>query len=539
MITRATAQNVLVVLLSVALVLHVDRRLGQLEREAAQQLLPSTRRRVQIGACSADSLAQRAADVTRECCDEPSEDCSSGVPTSCDSGCAAIFLPFWSDCRSVMGKNTQGFDSVVELCEAEAGTVAVGAAGNVNAFAFGGEGSLYGRYLEHAAPFDYYPLPNVNDFDMAGEWADAAFSQRPAWASMRDARIGPRANMDVTSSLSAAQYYNAVVWVLLRYFNFTPDITDPTQPWTGPPNPQICQPPMANCGEEDTATQQMQADFRIRPTICCHGTGHLDFSALLNEYTTDTTPCAFANANSVSSLEWTSCAERLGLSAAGLAAQAPEIQHGLDHLFDVGYGPFATGVSTAGAALAKVPATGTAQLECGIGLGFSFGVGYDCQHFASCTQPGMTNTVLAAAMLRSGAVLECQPAQHDQQTQVTLIAQWEVTVALALQLGVNRDSVDTTVEHPSFTASYGDRSITVYIVGNPLATPGAYISTDGVAGQMSDIIARSGKHTLALFAHPEHLPRVYRSSIANFHGTESASFRASAGKHPIAKDAGS
>eukprot|EP01045_Picozoa_sp_COSAG04_P037544 COSAG04_NODE_9635_length_846_cov_0.807229_1_plen_57_part_10 len=28
----------------------------------------------------------------------------------------------------------------------------------------------------------------------------------------------------------------------------------------------------------------------------------------------------------------------------------------------------------------------------------------------------------------------------------------------------------------------------------------------------------SGKRTLALFAHPDHLPRVYRSSIAIFHG---------------------
>ena len=94
----------------------------------------------------------------------------------------------------------------------------------------------------------------------------------------------------------------------------------------------------------------------------------------------------------------------------------------------------------------------------------------------------------------------------------------EVSTALALQLGVDRNSVDTAVQHPFFAASYGDLDITVYIVGNPLATPGAYISTDDVAGQMSDIIASSGKHTLVLFAHPDHLPRVYRSSIANFHG---------------------
>ena len=42
---------------------------------------------------------------------------------------------------------------------------------------------------------------------------------------------------------------------------------------------------MAGCGDGDQdPTLQMQADYRIRPTICCHGTGHLDFSALLNRY---------------------------------------------------------------------------------------------------------------------------------------------------------------------------------------------------------------------------------------------------------------
>lgn len=420
--TRASAQNVLVVLLGAALVLHVDHRLGQLERQSTpQQQLPSTPRRLQNlpTACDEDSLRLRAADVTRICCDEPSEDCSSGVPNSCNAGCAAIFLPFWSDCRSAMGKDMHGFDSVIELCEAEAGTNAVGAAGNANAFNFGGESSLYRRYVQRAAPFDYYPMPNVNDFDMAGAWADAAFAQR-AWSGMSDVRIGPRANIDMSSSLAAAQFYNAVVWILLRYFNFTPN-ANPQQPWTAPPIHQVCQPPMANCGEEDTATKQMQADFRIRPTICCNGTGHLDFSALLMEYTSNISPCAFSNPNSVTAREWTSCAERLGLSAAVLATQAPEIQQGLDHMFDVGYGPFATGVSTGGA-LARVPVTGVAQLECGIGLGFSFGVGYDCLHFASCPQPGLTNTLLAASMLRSRSDLSC--GSGGPRSSVTLIAQW-------------------------------------------------------------------------------------------------------------------
>lgn len=76
-------------------------------------------------------------------------------------------------------------------------------------------------------------------------------------------------------------------------------------------------------------------------------------------------------------------------------------------MFDNSYGAYATGVTTAGAGLAKVPATGPEQLECAVGLGFSFGVGYDCNHFADCKQPGMTNKALAAAMLASRIHTAC------------------------------------------------------------------------------------------------------------------------------------
>ena len=31
--------------------------------------------------------------MTAECCNEPTEDCTSGVPTVCNEGCAALFLP--------------------------------------------------------------------------------------------------------------------------------------------------------------------------------------------------------------------------------------------------------------------------------------------------------------------------------------------------------------------------------------------------------------------------------------------------------------
>ena len=43
--------------------------------------------------CSLADLAARAADVTAECCDEPTEDCSSGMPATCNAGCAAVLVP--------------------------------------------------------------------------------------------------------------------------------------------------------------------------------------------------------------------------------------------------------------------------------------------------------------------------------------------------------------------------------------------------------------------------------------------------------------
>jgi hypothetical protein len=320
--------RIAVALLGVLLVgrqLQTEQRLGELEQQlargddlagaqgqdgAAPAAAAQPRQLQEDGPSACGDLRARVDRVTAECCDEPSEDCSAGVPSGCNPGCAALFLPFWSDCETTMGgskfKGSQPFEPLVALCEAAAGApdpaagTAVGASGNANAFPFAaGETSLYVRYARRTA-FDYYPLPNTNDFHMAGEWMDRQQSElrktgSPAGAMW--AQYGSH-NIDAQTSLSAAHYYNAVVYILLRYFNFSPP-TDVTQPWSAPAEAQICQPPMAGCGEEDTATERMQADFRIRPTICCHGTGHLDFSALLNEYTSDVKPCAFANTNSV------------------------------------------------------------------------------------------------------------------------------------------------------------------------------------------------------------------------------------------------
>ena len=67
------------------------------------------------GACKRDVLAEmrfhdgavpRAADVDRECCGAGDADCAEGVPASCDTGCAAAFLPFWSSCGSMFDAAT-------------------------------------------------------------------------------------------------------------------------------------------------------------------------------------------------------------------------------------------------------------------------------------------------------------------------------------------------------------------------------------------------------------------------------------------------
>ena len=66
-------------------------------------------------ACKRDVLAEmrfhdgavpRAADVDRECCGAGDADCAEGVPASCDTGCAAAFLPFWSSCGSMFDAAT-------------------------------------------------------------------------------------------------------------------------------------------------------------------------------------------------------------------------------------------------------------------------------------------------------------------------------------------------------------------------------------------------------------------------------------------------
>ena len=74
------------------------------------------------GAPAADAcadLSSRTEAVNDECCNEPTEDCSSGRPSTCNPGCAHVLLPFFSDCSDALGAaGAASFDDVVRLCRA-------------------------------------------------------------------------------------------------------------------------------------------------------------------------------------------------------------------------------------------------------------------------------------------------------------------------------------------------------------------------------------------------------------------------------------
>ena len=58
--------------------------------------------------------------VTAECCDEPTEDCSSGMPATCNAGCAAVLVPYWQDCASAIRQEdssiSQVLEAAIDLC---------------------------------------------------------------------------------------------------------------------------------------------------------------------------------------------------------------------------------------------------------------------------------------------------------------------------------------------------------------------------------------------------------------------------------------
>ena len=74
--------------------------------EAALQPTGGHRRVLAEGDCDPASKGGKLAiaTITRECCDEPSEDCAGGVLRTCNEGCSAILLPFWQTCERGLAK---------------------------------------------------------------------------------------------------------------------------------------------------------------------------------------------------------------------------------------------------------------------------------------------------------------------------------------------------------------------------------------------------------------------------------------------------
>ena len=62
-------------------------------------------------------MTSRAATMNHECCDEPYEDCSSGLPAVCNTDCASVLLPFFADCSSDLGASADTYRAVVAQCQ--------------------------------------------------------------------------------------------------------------------------------------------------------------------------------------------------------------------------------------------------------------------------------------------------------------------------------------------------------------------------------------------------------------------------------------
>ena len=69
------------------------------------------------GACA--DFDGRTQELNDECCDEVTEDCSSGRPAVCNIGCAHVLLPYFDDCGGALGADgVAAFSDVVAMCHA-------------------------------------------------------------------------------------------------------------------------------------------------------------------------------------------------------------------------------------------------------------------------------------------------------------------------------------------------------------------------------------------------------------------------------------
>jgi hypothetical protein len=66
--------------------------------------LDGHRRLQAVEKCDVGDLSVRSAALTKECCNEQHEDCSSGFPAVCNEGCADVVLTYWRDCSATLIK---------------------------------------------------------------------------------------------------------------------------------------------------------------------------------------------------------------------------------------------------------------------------------------------------------------------------------------------------------------------------------------------------------------------------------------------------
>ena len=80
---------------------------------------PQRGRRVQTSQQCDDivALQSRIAEVTAQCCDAPAGQCDEGTPATCTAGCADSLLPFFIDCKQILGPQRSMFHDVVRECQ--------------------------------------------------------------------------------------------------------------------------------------------------------------------------------------------------------------------------------------------------------------------------------------------------------------------------------------------------------------------------------------------------------------------------------------
>eukprot|EP01050_Picozoa_sp_SAG11_P002791 SAG11_NODE_145_length_14811_cov_24.558931_9_plen_1225_part_00 len=67
--------------------------------------------------CSSGGISQQITAITTECCNEPDERCTNGQVQTCNAGCGAIIMPFWTACEGELTRDvSKMLRDAVALC---------------------------------------------------------------------------------------------------------------------------------------------------------------------------------------------------------------------------------------------------------------------------------------------------------------------------------------------------------------------------------------------------------------------------------------